>query len=56
MKNGHLVTLIILNIVSWTVSGLVAVNVVRTTGNPWWALLLLIPALFGYSYKEHHDN
>ena len=51
----YLLAMVVLNIVSWTVTGLVACLTVRTTGNPWWALLMLIPALFQMSYKEHRD-
>lgn len=53
--NPYLFVVVILNIVEWSVTGIVACSTVRTTGNPWWALLMLIPALFQMSYKEHRD-
>ena len=57
MKNvrPYLFALVILNIVSWTVTGIVACTTVKATGNPYWALIMLIPALFSHSYKEHID-
>lgn len=53
--NPYLFAVVILNIVSWSVTGIVACCTVKATGNPYWALLMLIPAFFQMSYKEHRD-
>ena len=49
--NGYL-AVVIMNIVSWFATAIVSVVAMKTTGNANWAFLMLIPALFGYSYKE----
>ena len=57
MKNvsPYLFVFAIIHIVSWTITGIVACTTVKASGNPYWALLMLIPAIFQMSYKEHRD-
>lgn len=46
----------LMNAVSWIVTGVVIYFAITTTGSAGWAFLLLIPALCGYSYKEKDDD
>ena len=52
MKNNGIFAVMLLNAVSWIVTGFVIYITVKTTGDANWAFLLFIPAIFGYSYKS----
>ena len=54
-KDENFVLVIMLDIVIWTVTGIVACCTVNATGNPYWALLLLIAGLFQMGYKQYKD-
>ena len=56
MKTNGLLALIILNAIGWITTGIIAWVCISTTGNAWWSLLILIPALCGYSYKKIDDE
>ncbi len=51
-----ILAVMLMNAVSWIVTGAVTYIAISSTGNATWAFLLLIPAVFGYSYKEHRDD
>lgn len=51
-----ILAVMLMNAVSWIVTGVVTYIAISSTGNATWAFLLLIPAVFGYSYKEHRDD
>ena len=52
MRNSGIFAVMLTNSISWIATGAVAAVAINTTGNAWWSLLLLIPALSGYNYRE----
>ena len=56
MKVNGILAVMLINAVSWIVTGAVIYVAINATGNANWAFLLLIPALCGYSYKEKNDE
>ena len=55
MKHNGLLIVMIANVATWITTGVVAGIAIRTTGNAWWSLIMLIPALCGYNYSRHED-
>lgn len=51
-KGHEFILVIILDVVIWVVTGIVVCCTVKSTGNPYWSLLMLIPGFFQMSYNE----
>ena len=56
MKHNGFLATVIINITIWIVTGVVTVVAMNITGNAWWAFLMFIPVLCGFSYKEKHND